>query len=159
MPKNAIFFSGLRCFEKYTILNTSDTLSYFQFSITYFTPIQRHFGCMSAEIRTWSHPSHPSAKFKISARRSQVTGPARLNELVQYYVDFIIHVCFVWVCMYLTIGLRTLNQLAWAWDWCDLHFPCYIKGTNTHLQRYYYFDKSVMMFLYRWASMYLWASI
>ena len=85
MPKKTpIFFSGLQRFEKYTILSTSDTLSCFQFMITYFSPIQRHFRCMFGEIWTWSHPSRPSAEFKILARRSQVTAPARLNELVQY---------------------------------------------------------------------------
>jgi len=55
--------------------------------------------------------------------------------------------------MYPTIGLRTPNQLAWAWDWCDLRSQCYIEGANTiTLQRYHYFDKNVMKFLYRWAS-------
>jgi len=84
MPKISNFFSHPQRFEEYTILNISDTLNYFSFLITYFTPVQRHFGCMSTEIWTWSHPSRPSAEFKISARRSQVTRPARLNELVQY---------------------------------------------------------------------------
>jgi len=57
--------------------------------------------------------------------------------------------------MYLTIGLRTLNQLAWAWDRCDLHFQCYIEGTDPiTLQGFYYFDKNMTKFLYRQASMY-----
>ena len=68
--KKSKIFSGLRRSERYTIMNTSNALSYFPYPITYFTLIQRHFGCMSAKIWTWSHPSYQSAEFKISANLS-----------------------------------------------------------------------------------------
>jgi len=113
---------------------------------------QYTFSCLLASPWKWGL-SFSSKIFSLTIETRCC--PDTEETSVTSYVDFIIHVCFVWVCMYLTIGLRTPNQLAWAWDRCEPHFTCYIEGTNTiTLQRYYYFGKNVMKFIYRGTSMY-----
>jgi len=112
---------------------------------------QYPFSCPLASPWTWGL----SFSFEISSLAIETWHYSDIKETnVTSHVDSIIHVCFVWVCISLLDWEHRISSLE-PWDRWDLHFLCYIDGTNTiTLERYHYFGKNAMKFLYRRTSMY-----